>query len=357
MTTDPKTEVDIAFVSDSMSSNSLGRVYCLWLLAERLGLRTVTVTATNGSVWRPLVGDPFTLNVHSLSDSGSEPWSRWRPRVIICVKPLPPSFRLARQWSRRAGVQMIIDIDEPDIEAGLGIGYPAKRVAKTLLRPRNTYWFMRAASEALVMPRIVSNPYLYRKYGGEQIPHVRRTVNTGPPPVDPAPTIAYVGTLRAHKGMTVLRRAVSAAQPFGYRLVVTAKPPADAQPWETWSGPTSLAAGIEIVARADVVVVPSLDTPFSRGQLPAKLVDAMLLGRAVVVSDLPPVRWASEGAGLIVAPGDVDDLVGALARLADPMLRADLGARARSRAVSLFTVDANIEAFSRILHTATGSGA
>ena len=88
------------------------------------------------------------------------------------------------------------------------------------------------------------------------------------------------------------------------------------------------------------MALPSLAESWSAAQLPAKLVDAMALGRAVVASDVPPIRWALGGTGLLARPGDVDDLAAGLAALLDPQRRAELGAAAHRRALDLFSLPA-----------------
>ncbi len=84
------------------------------------------------------------------------------------------------------------------------------------------------------------------------------------------------------------------------------------------------------------MALPSLDQGYAPAQVPVKLIDAMHAGRAVVASDLPPVRWALGDAGLLVPPGSVGQLSAALVKLADPEVRARLGQAARSRALERF---------------------
>jgi glycosyltransferase involved in cell wall biosynthesis len=91
----------------------------------------------------------------------------------------------------------------------------------------------------------------------------------------------------------------------------------------------------EEYAWADVVAVPSVvDRNGDRDGLPNVALEAMACGRPLVVSDVsalgPAVRAA--GSGLVVAPGDRDELAAALETLRDPGRRAVL-ARAGRRHV------------------------
>ncbi|MFD8235374.1 DUF3492 domain-containing protein [Streptomyces sp. NPDC059696] len=79
---------------------------------------------------------------------------------------------------------------------------------------------------------------------------------------------------------------------------------------------------------------------------PVGLVEAMLCGRATVSTDVGAVVEIIGGTGLVVPPRNPQALAEAcVALLRDPQRRARLGAAARARALELFTVEQNIEAF------------
>ena len=103
--------------------------------------------------------------------------------------------------------------------------------------------------------------------------------------------------------------------------------------------------GLRLVAASDVVAIPSTRSNWSRGQLPAKLIDAMMLGRAIVATSTGPIAWALGTAGLLVPPDDLKALKSALERLRDPQLRLELGAAARDRAEKVFSVAVLSEVF------------
>ncbi|MET9389700.1 DUF3492 domain-containing protein [Streptomyces sp. NPDC006624] len=82
---------------------------------------------------------------------------------------------------------------------------------------------------------------------------------------------------------------------------------------------------------------------------PISLVEAMLSGRATVSTDVGAVVEVIGGTGLVVPPRNPRALADAcVALLRDPERRARLGAAARARALELFTVEQNIEAFHSI---------
>lgn len=96
----------------------------------------------------------------------------------------------------------------------------------------------------------------------------------------------------------------------------------------------------QVFASAHVVCLPSY-----REGLPKALMEAAAAGRAIVTTDVPGCREVVEDGvhGFCVPPRDASALADALARLiADPALRARMGAAARKRAEMKFGLDAVI---------------
>ncbi|WP_393078504.1 DUF3492 domain-containing protein [Streptomyces sp. LN704] len=97
----------------------------------------------------------------------------------------------------------------------------------------------------------------------------------------------------------------------------------------------------EAYASGALVVLSSVVEGF-----PISLVEAMFCGRATVSTDVGAVVEVIGGTGLVVPPRNPRALAEAcVALLRDPARRARLGAAARARALELFTVEQNVEAF------------
>jgi glycosyltransferase involved in cell wall biosynthesis len=106
-------------------------------------------------------------------------------------------------------------------------------------------------------------------------------------------------------------------------------------------------------AAAEFALLPSIPTPRFREPWGLVCNEAMHQGRVVIASDA--VGAAAGGlvvdgeTGVVVAAGDADALALAIRRLlADPALRARLGATAR-RAVGAYTYDAMANGFDRAI--------
>ncbi|MDQ0751144.1 glycosyltransferase involved in cell wall biosynthesis [Streptomyces africanus] len=110
--------------------------------------------------------------------------------------------------------------------------------------------------------------------------------------------------------------------------------------FEEIGGP-ELPAVADAYASGAVTVLSSVVEGF-----PISLVEAMLCGRVTVSTDVGAVVEVIGGTGLVVPPRNPRALAEAcVALLRDPARRARLGAAARARALELFTVEQNIEAF------------
>ena len=345
--------MSILMVTPAASNNAMGRAYSLSLLLDALALpyEVLSPRGDAGLLWEPLRKTRFAERcILVKEDSLAARLRDLSPlyQTALVVKPLPATLGAVLRHGRCFD-KVVVDIDDPDLEAAHFWRPAPERLAVNLRHPGRAaeYRLCRAAAKRL--PHFVSNPELLRLYEGTLLPHVRRDPGPGARHERREPVVAFVGTPGAHKGLDRLRLATAALAPRGYTLLVTADPPADARPWERWVGRTTLEEGLELVARSDIVALPSGPERYGRAQLPVKLVDAMLAARAVVASDASPLVWALGGTGVHVPSHDVGALIRALEFFADPSLRACQGQAARTRALSMFTVEANVHAFDRVM--------
>ena len=329
----------LALFTHSAEENGLGRAFALWLVAKELGWEIRIVAPATDKPWWPLAQEKSFLGDFETDARAAAAWCD----LLLALKPWPGSLDLALELGRAQHKPVALDVDDPDWEDVFGESR-RRQVATFVQRslrghpPLHEYRLHFAASRLGTV--LISNPALERWHpNATVIPHARSARAAGAPHRRSEEIeIAFVGSVRPHKGVEILRQAVERAG--GMRLTITGTEPPDARPNEHWSGETSLEEGLRILDRADVVAIPSQDWTYSRGQLPVKIIDAMMAGRAVVGSDLEPIRWALGGSGIVVPPADVEALAAALDSLRSPDIRADLGARARERALATFTPSA-----------------
>src|SRR5262249_19779134 len=182
----------------------------------------------------------------------------------------------------------------------------------------------------------VSSRFLQRRFGGLLLPHVRDTTAWKPGAADGAAArrrlgigtervVMFLGTPRGYKGVDDLADAMAHLARRDAVLAVIGADEAGSvgrRLRERYPS-TRLLAGIpfddvpQYLEAADVVAVPQRETTDTRGQVPAKLFDAMTLGRPIIATRVSMIPEILEGAGVLVAPGDVDALAGAIAQLLD----------------------------------------
>lgn len=341
----------LLFVTPDLSSNSLGRTHTLWSLANALGWSSRIVSTRGDRIWQPLAGSPFINDCTLISLSEDGAWQRLddfarSSDLIIAVKPLDESLGIAHTLRSRTQQPLLLDIDDPDLSASLSLGKPPRMMLKTLRHPRAMAARWRRYRLASTLDVIVSNPVLQAFHGGAIVPHARVDGGFGAPHTTRRLAVAFVGTNRDHKGVPELRSAVARLQnELNISLTVTDSRPGDAKPWEHWIGMTSIEDGLDVVRQSDVIILASRRTAFAQGQLPAKLIDAMIAGRAIAVSNIEPMPWAVGDAGLILEPHSADSIVAALRTFSDAAVRTEHGQRARKRALEYFTIERCAEAF------------
>jgi glycosyltransferase involved in cell wall biosynthesis len=162
------------------------------------------------------------------------------------------------------------------------------------------------------------------------------------------PTLLFVGDLIKAKGLHDLLRAfgrIAARFPQLELICAGGKPPAEMARLVAelglqqrvvcpgWLGPERLRAEL---GRATVFALPS----YAEG-MPMALLEAMSWGLPVIATPVGGVPQVVEHGvnGLLVAPGDIDGLAAALARLLEePALRESLGAAARRTIETRFSL-------------------
>ena len=90
----------------------------------------------------------------------------------------------------------------------------------------------------------------------------------------------------------------------------------------------------EFLSMADMIVLPQQDNSSTVGQVPAKVFDAIAMGKPIIatrVSDLPKIL---DGCGLIIEPGDTNALSDSIRWVLENEAEAQiLGNKAREKCV------------------------
>jgi glycosyltransferase involved in cell wall biosynthesis len=281
--------------------------------------------------------------------------------LLYASKPRLTSAGLGYLARVAHGRPLLLDIDDWETGFFLRGGFLGTvGRAMNLSNPRGLTWtWLMERLRGLADGITVASRFLEQRFGGVLIPHVRDTDRWAPDRADPRPireqlgvdrerVVMFLGTPRAYKGVEDLAIAVSRLGRPDVTLALvgteagseTGRALADRHPRVRLVGRVPIAQVPAYLAAADVVVVPQRDSSDTRGQVPAKIFDAMALGRPVVSTRVSMIPEILDGCGLLVEPGDVGALGAAIGRLLDhPDEARALGAAARRRAIERYSFD------------------
>ncbi len=348
-----------------MADNAAGRAFLLARLLEPLGDVEVVGPCSGAGIWEPVASEPvawravpsgkFPRFLRSLPDL----MSLADGDVLYASKPRLTSAGvgyLMRLVGRRP---LLLDID--DWEVGFFLRSGALGTlgrAVNLWNPTALPWtWLMERSTRLAHGVTVASRFLERRFGGTLIPHVRDTDAWAPDGADPREArrrlgldgrrvVMFLGTPRAYKGVEDLCQAMTGLGRDDVQLALVGTDPASS----TGIALARRYAGLHLVGRvpfarvpeylgaADVVAVPQRETTDTRGQTPAKIFDAMALGRPIVSTRVSMIPEILDGCGVLVPPGDVAALGQAVGHLLDhPAEAAALGDRARARCVAQYS--------------------
>jgi glycosyltransferase involved in cell wall biosynthesis len=347
----------VSILSYTATGNALGRAWVFAeLLADDFDVELVASCRPTDQVWAPLRSQLAISRrwfVRTLPGFHLAARSIARELVqgdlIIAVKPRLQTLGLALAAKAVRPRPVLLDID--DWEVGFhspwmdALCAPVSWLAAS--SNLHTRWYSARASSADAIT--VSSAFLQSKFGGTWLPHARRAGLEPNRELAGPPSVIFAGTPRLHKGLQDLIQAFARVTLPGASLrIVGADGDEALRRLAATDSRISLLPPVPIselpglLATAWLVVIPQRQTQVGVAQLPAKLMDAMASGKAVLstaVGDIP--RWLADDAGVIVPPNDPERLGDAMQQLlANPERLLQLGRNARRRFDEIGSCDA-----------------
>jgi glycosyltransferase involved in cell wall biosynthesis len=360
--------VKVSILCFDVSDNAAGRAWLLARLLEPIGTVEIVGPHFGPGVWEPVAQEP--VPVRSIPGGRFPAFAARLPALvrladgdlIYASKPRLTSAGIGYLARLARGRPLLLDID--DWETGFflrGGFWGTVGRAMNVANPRGLTWtWLMERLRGIADGITVASRFLERRFGGVLIPHVRDTDRWAPGRADPRPArerlgvdkervVMFLGTPRAYKGVEDLAAAVSGLGRPDVALALVGTDPgsergralAARHPAIRLLGRVPIAQVPAYLSAADVVVVPQRDSSDTRGQVPAKIFDAMALGRPVVSTRVSMIPELLDGCGLLVEPGDVTALGAAIGRLLDhPEEARALGEAARRRCVERYSFEA-----------------
>jgi glycosyltransferase involved in cell wall biosynthesis len=358
----------ISILCFDLSDNAAGRAHLLAQLLAPIAEVEVVGPRHGPDVWPPVAADGVRyvgVPVGRLPRFAGAVPALLRAAdgdLLYASKPRLGSAgigHLKRLIGRRP---LLLDIDDWEVGFFLrGGAWGTLGRALNLSNPRGLpwTWLMERAVRAADGVTVASR-FLQQRFGGVLIPHVRDTDAWRPGMTDPGEIrkqlgfsderiVMFLGTAREHKGVDDLVAAIAGLQRLDVALALVGTDPESATgrrlraclPGLRLVPPVPFAEVPRFLEAADVVAIPQRDGPDTRGQVPAKLFDAMALGRPIVATRVSMIPEILDGCGLVVPAGDPAMLRAAIERLLDDPLEAQgFGFRARTRCVERYSFTA-----------------
>ncbi|PLZ86618.1 glycosyl transferase group 1, partial [Fischerella thermalis CCMEE 5196] len=162
--------------------------------------------------------------------------------------------------------------------------------------------------------------------------------------------LMFPGAPRPYKGLEDILMALEKINQPDLKLVIVGGSPYDdydrqlQQQWGRWIVKlTKFSADVmpDVIAAADIVVVPQRDTPETRAQFPLKLTDGMAMAKPVLstkVGDIPDILG---GTGYLAAPSSPEEIAEQIQLIFQDLDAAnERGKRARQRCIEKYSLEA-----------------
>ena len=364
----------IAILSHNLTSNAAMRAHRLGLAARHFAEVIVLGPKKHRGAWGALPEETWIKAVESKNlpkffETALELILASNADVVIAVKPYLASFGIALLAGECRNIPVILDIDDLDTKLSPKPEQSVQQALQELRDPASTI-YLRILSKATAAAAAitVASTRLQGRFGGTLVPHGCPVDQIDPQKVDrelarkrfgfSGPVVVFPGTRRTHKGLKPLAKAV--AHIPGVRLAVLCREDDFTQPeWQEFPliripviPYSSLPA---LLAAADVVAIPQLDSVAAAHQMPMKVYDAMAMARPIVASSVSDLPLVLEGCARLVPPGDVHSLSGAIWHLLKHPTEAEaLGRKARARCLENYSMRHVAVALAKAVAEASG---
>ena len=281
--------------------------------------------------------------------------------IIIASKLRISSFGIGLHVKNTHNIPLLLDIDEWDLGFRLNNGL-IKALAFSIpsIIHINSYFWLKIMEKLVNKADLitVNNTWLQNKFGGKQIPHVRDDKVWNPELYDKKQArkllnldsnnkiIMFFGKPLPHKGIQDLIAAFEMIDDPYVNLHIVGAPPEFSDSLNQFDKRNHIVTHQKVhfnraplwVTAADIMVAPQRDQPSSHGQVPAKIMDCLAMGKPLVTTNVGSIPDVVGDAALISRPSNPASLYENInSLLVDEELCSTLGERARQRYIDNFS--------------------
>jgi glycosyltransferase involved in cell wall biosynthesis len=375
--------VRVSVLSHDLSSNALGRAHVLAELLNRNFDVEVAGPQLNGNIWAPIADERsyielnITEDLPSYTRNARNATERLNGDIVVAVKPRATSFGIGLLKRYLDDVPLVLDIDDWET----GGAYESSTRLREHLRAIPHMYYVNSLNHTYGLEkfstvadaRIVSNTFLQSRFGGTLIPHARDTEKFDPGVYKKSAVrselglpqektiVMFSGTPRPHKGVGDLITAVNSLDaPDIIAAIVGANDTEYVSKLKRQAGEKIEFFGQQPfdelpkwISAADVYVIPQKQTAANRGQLPAKVFDAMAMAKPVIATDISDLPLVLDDCGLIVDSDSPDQIAEKILYLHENPDECEvIGSAARERCVDRYSYNALAPKLAQAIHQA-----
>ncbi|TVQ41831.1 MAG: glycosyltransferase [Gloeocapsa sp. DLM2.Bin57] len=336
---------------------------------EILGLAFSDFSPSNTDI--PLIAIPCQPNA-GFGKAIKQLLSKIDGDLIYAVKPKPSSFGVALIKKLLTKRPLLLDIDDWELSWYGGDQWRYRpslpQLARDLLKKNGALRYLDHPVYLQWLEKLVNyadgitthNDFLQRRFGGIYIPNGKDTQLFNPELYDCATSKAkyglseykilmFPGAPRPYKGVEDVLIALDYLNREDLRLVIVGGSPYDdydqqlLKNWGRWliklpKSPYQFMP--EIVAAADIIVVPQKDTPAACAQFPLKLTDGMAMAKPVLATRVGDIPKIIADTGYLVTPDSPQEIALTITDiLANPEQAQAKGWRARQRCLQEYSLE------------------
>jgi len=292
--------------------------------------------------------------------------------VVYAFRPCAGSFGVGLYHKRRHGTPLLLDIEDLIRFNELGRLHRLYQVVRYSGYPNSEFYadVLRHLTDRADAVTVTSR-HLQEKYDATRLTYGPDSDVYDPETVGDTddirselgddPYAIFAGTIRPHKGLDELARAVDLAE-HDVKILILGYDPEDQIPElrELSGGNVEYLGTVphDVVPRyldfATMVLLPQKQTRYTQAQVPEKTFEAMSMAKPIVASDVADFAELLDGCGRVVEPDNPAVLSEAIDWIVDhPDAAREMGERAREKYVSEYGWDAMERSLEEILQSVT----
>jgi len=326
---------------------------------------------------------PYILSFKDISPIFKKILSEIDSDILYAIKLKPSSFGIALLKKYSSGRPLILDIDDWEMSwYGGSIWNYYRDLHKRDTNLFQMLGFLKHLDHPLYLNFLehtvnladaitTHTRFMQKRFGGTYIPNGKDVKLFNPDNYDSQAsrlkhglkeykTLMFPGAPRPYKGLEDILTALDQINRPDLRLVIVGGSPYDdydqqlQQKWGKWLiylPPCSAVQMPEIVAAADIIVVPQRDTPSTLAQFPLKLTDGMAMAKPILATRVGDIPDILDTTGYLVEPSSPEQIATKITEILANLEAANQkGKLARHRCVEYYSIEAMGNILAQVLN-------